>query len=367
MIFKTTTTAVIGAGISGLAAARVIDQAGGPVTIFEKSRGVGGRMATRRYTDHAFDHGAQYFTVRDPRFQAVVRTGIASGTIARWPTSAPIVAYEGGTIREVDPEVERYVGVPGMNAVCKQLALGLDVRTNTQIQNLQRGDSQWYLHDQQERRYGPFSRVIVAAPARQTADLIGSQSPVGAVAAAQLMAPCWAGLIRFAQPLTNRWSGAFLNDKQLSWAAQNHLKPQRSDACCLVVHADPDWSQQFLESSPEWIGESLLQRFWEVTGLPAQVPQSVIAHRWRYAIPNIPSGPQNTNHEFRSQGGSLNRKRQPNHSIVAIDNPADQWDRERGLGICGDWCRGGRVEGAFLSGWELAKQIVNDSNVRTDD
>ena len=83
--------AIIGAGMAGLAAARLLREAGASCTIFDKSRGLGGRMATRRTGDFSFDHGAQYFTARGPRFRALVDDWSAAGHAAGWyggPSSA---------------------------------------------------------------------------------------------------------------------------------------------------------------------------------------------------------------------------------------------------------------------------------------
>ena len=108
--------AVIGAGISGLMCARTLVDHGFPVTLFEKSRGVGGRMATRRTHDGLrFDHGAQYFTVRDGRFRRYVESWIEDGIVEPW--RGRIVVLDSGTIKEEKMGADRFVAVPGMNAM----------------------------------------------------------------------------------------------------------------------------------------------------------------------------------------------------------------------------------------------------------
>ena len=93
---KATSIAVIGAGISGLTAAQTLSDAGIDVTVFEKSRGVGGRTANRRSEYGSFDHGAQYFTVKDKRFRNFTEDLVSKGVIASWsnpddPSSPKVV------------------------------------------------------------------------------------------------------------------------------------------------------------------------------------------------------------------------------------------------------------------------------------
>lgn len=111
---------VVGAGLSGLMAARGLHAAGHDVTVFDKGRGVGGRLATRRIGDAVVDHGAQFFTVRTDRFAAHVDEWVRLGVVHEW--------CRGFAVHDGHP---RYVGTSGMTGIAKHLALGLDVRTGT--------------------------------------------------------------------------------------------------------------------------------------------------------------------------------------------------------------------------------------------
>ena len=130
--------AVIGAGISGLVCARLLSESGYHVRVFDKARGPGGRMATRRTGPLLFDHGAQYFTVRDPHFRRWVESWEADGLAARWEGKLAVV--RAGEIALKDDATERWVGVPGMSAICRHLATGLDVNFGYQIVLLARSD-----------------------------------------------------------------------------------------------------------------------------------------------------------------------------------------------------------------------------------
>ena len=118
---------VVGAGLSGLTAARSLQEKGHKVIVLDKGRGLGGRMATRRITAPdgsvaLFDHGAQFFTVRNPVFQQLVDQWIADGIVREWCRG--FVADDGHP---------RYVANNGMAALTKHIAQGLDVRTSTLV------------------------------------------------------------------------------------------------------------------------------------------------------------------------------------------------------------------------------------------
>jgi predicted NAD/FAD-dependent oxidoreductase len=126
--------AVIGAGIAGLSCAAALAQAGAAVTLYEKSRGPGGRMSTRRGEGWQCDHGAQYVTARDPAFRAEVSRWVHAGAAALWTPRLQVLG--GAVARHPDPSVQRFVGTPSMAAPARLLANGLHVVAQTTIAGL---------------------------------------------------------------------------------------------------------------------------------------------------------------------------------------------------------------------------------------
>lgn len=324
--------AVVGAGIGGLIAARTLADHGLPVKVFEKSRGAGGRMATRRTADgFYFDHGAQYFTGRDPRFVKHLQSWVHDGIVQPW-LGRIVELAEGGQVVAEKVGTPRYVGTPSMNAIARHLARDLDARYETEVAPLQKaGDSKWILRDRPGDELGRFDVVILNAPAPQAVGLladVGHDLPT-AVAGVGLR-PCWAVMLRPSKPVETEYDAAFLNDGPLSWIARNDRKPGRDpdDAGCWVLHASPEWSQRHLEWSPDEVSAALIAAFEVATGVEVGDRSRGIAHRWRFANPK---------------------------------EPLDQdcvWDAAIGLGVCGDWCGGPRVEGAFLSGMAVAGAVL---------
>ena len=320
--------AVVGAGLSGLMCARTLSDHGFEVQVFEKSRGAGGRMATRRGDgDLRFDHGAQYFTARDRRFRRYVNSWRQDGLVEPW--AGRLVSLARGEILAEKSGVDRFVGVPGMNAICKHLAQDLDVDYGVTVEPLTRKGDRWLLNTKERSDLGIFDVAIVSAPAPQAAILVAGQTPMASRIAEVPMHECWAVMLALEQRTELDFDGAFVNDSPLAWISRNSSKPGRSKKNeTWVLHASSVWSRENLELSAETVAEELLQAFTAATGLSSLKIERAVAHRWRYALPPEPLA----------------------DSCV--------FDGERKIGCCGDWCGGPRVEGAFLSGMAAAGRVL---------
>jgi len=299
--------------------------------LYDKARGVGGRTSTRRVEpDFAFDHGAQYFTARDPHFGQFVEACLELGVVAEW--GGRVVKLNGGVATDTTPQ-PRYVGVPGMSAVAAQLAAALVVQWETPIAHSSFIPAGWQLFDESGGGYGAFGFLVVALPAPQAAELLAPH-PLAIEARGVPMVPCWAVLSAFVDRLDVPWDGAFVHDSPLSWVARNSSKPGRPRSPdCWVLHASPEWSAVYLKESADAVGPQLLMAFEAAVGrgLPKAAHQT--AHRWRYSLGTDPEG-----------RGVL-------------------FDAESGLAVCGDWLSGGRVEEAFLSGNAAAGCVLHEVNI----
>jgi photolyase PhrII len=327
--------AVIGAGISGLFAARTLADQGLEVVVFEKSHGVGGRMATRRTpSQKTFDHGAQYFTARDQRFLRHVCSWQAQGVVANWPelsqgNSYQIAVLKNGTIESYSKSEQRFVGTPGMSSIGKHLANGLHVQFKTQVESITRTQNQLTLKDASQNLLGNFDRLVVSAPAAQTAELLSEFPSIREPISKIIMNPCWAVMVELSSPLDAAWAAAFVHDSPISWIARNQTKPGReSTSEHLVIHANSQWSTTNWDQDPEQVAATLLDELWQATSVASQVPITSMAHRWKYAIAANPATAES------------------------------YFDAETGIAACGDWANGSRVEGAFLSGMSAAGRIL---------
>lgn len=319
--------AIVGAGLSGLVCARILADTGFRVRVIEKARGPGGRMSTRRTDEWRFDHGAQYFTVRNSRFSQQVDWWRHLGLVERW--AARIAVLDHGSIEIKADTTERFVGVPGMNVVCRHLATDLDVAYRTEVGGLQQSETGWSLTEVNGADIGRYDTVVVSAPAPQSARLLEGVAPaIAAAASAVEIAPCWAAMVGFARPLETEFDGAFVVGSPLSWVARNGSKPGRPKGESWIFHASPEWSQQNLEIEREKAAKLLFESFKRALGRPVEEPIYLTAHRWRFALPTEPL----------------------DQACLA----------DSGLRVvaCGDWCGGPRVEGAFLSGRAAAGLVA---------
>jgi renalase len=321
--------AVIGAGLAGLAAARTLADAGIGVTVFEKSRGVGGRIATRREGEWAFDHGAQYATFRDPRMAQWVTSWAEAGVLVEWP--ARIAVREGGVWRESPDGPTRWVGAPGMSSLARHLARNLSVRLSTTIASATRAAAGWVLRDAAGTELGTYAALLVTAPAPQAAALLASNAPALAATCAEVVFhPTRAVLCVLEHPAEVGWDAAFVNDDaHVAWVARNAAKPGRDAGHeCWVLHGTRAHSLATLEEDNEMAAAPMLASFARLLGSNAPRVVHAQGHRWRYAIPDPVL-----------QGESV-------------------WDASLQAGLAGDWCGGPRVEGALLSGMALAGRVL---------
>ena len=308
---------IIGAGMAGLSCARHLADAGLAPVLIDKGRGPGGRMASRRVTiagaDISFDHGAQYFTARDPAFRAAVAAWEAAGAAAPWPAARD----------------DAFVGTPGMNGPLKAMAQGFHVRWGVRATQLAREGTSWRVTTDA----GEITArcVVVAVPAEQAHDLLAAAAPeLAALPAAVTSTPCWAVLVAFAEPLPLT-EACLRRDGPISWAARNAAKPQRAPLETWVIHASPARSREVLDMPRDAVAALLLEDFRTAAGL-ACLPELVHcdAHRWLYALPGVAAG-----------------------------EPA-RFDAAAGIGIAGDYLHSPRVEGAWLSGRKLADAILHE-------
>lgn len=313
------TTMVIGAGMAGLTCADALICAGHAVIVLDKGRGPGGRLASRRLdTDQgqaSFDLGTQAFTAHSPAFVAQLRRWASNGHAAPWLPA-------GG---------DSWVGVPAMNAPLRAMAANLDVRWHTRVTGLSHRPGNWRVEADTGEVLEPGT-VVVALPAEQTAALLmnvetGTAGPMAARAAASRSLPCWTVLLAFAEPLVG--VGDYLAGNAgdaLAKAVRNTGKPGRSGPEAWVVHAGADWSSSHLEDSADRVADALIAALSERLDrlLPPIIARA--AHRWRFAT---------------SVGGGT----------------GPVWDPATRLGVCGDWLAASGVEGAWLSGRDLADHI----------
>ncbi len=354
--------AIIGAGIAGLSCATALQSAGFDVTVFEKSRGVSGRLSTRVFEQAEqvaqtepttttpswqCDHGAQYFTARDPAFNAEVQRWVNANVAQLWQPR--LQQTDGVTFKPKQDanktDTNRYVGYPRNTAPAKWLASSLNIQSETTINHLQKIAQQWQLNSKEHGVYQQlFDAVLLAIPAPQAAVLLQDAAPMLATLAASVkMQACFALMLNFNHPLHCEFDGLFINQGLLSWAARDSAKPGRLHMLnhhleTWVLHALSQWSEAHVDDDKDSVAQQMIAEFIALIA-PTQSNSTDIfkhnlhshtLHRWLYA------------------------------DCTHYLNKGCQLDRQHNIGLCGDWLNGGKVQGAWLSGLMLAKQWMDE-------
>ncbi|CAG4927991.1 unnamed protein product, partial [Acidocella sp. C78] len=262
--------AVIGAGAAGLAAARALAGACA-VTVFDKARGPGGRLAHRRREGFAFDFGAPFFTARDPRFLAELARLRAAGIVTPWACRfAEIEAAAITHRRDWGETPAHYVPVGRMSRLTAHWAAGLDVRQSCRIAALHRMPAGWALESEAGERFGPFAFVIVAVPAPQAAALLPAASPLHATAASARMQGAFSLMLGLAAPLDPGFDAALVRDGALSWISLCAARPGHEGGPGLVAISRNAWADAHLEDDPATIRAAMLDALAACLGQPSR-------------------------------------------------------------------------------------------------
>ena len=319
--------AVIGAGISGLTLAQALSDIA-EVCVFEKARGVGGRMSTRHAGPFHFDHGAQYFTARTPEFQIFLKPYLTAGVVIEW--KGKIIAFEAGKKPNKSLWFEpHYVCAPNMNSLCKKMAEGQKVALNTEAASLQAENAGgWQLADKTGNTLGRFDWVISTAPPAQTHNLFASHIPAVSSFSQAKMQGCYALMIGFNKPWDKRWIAANVRFNPLQWIAVNSSKPGRDNAfTCLVAHSSNSWAEGHIDDDVNTAQAFLIQEFESITGIDCGNADHVSTHRWRYA------------------------------TVTQNDDSGPYFDETLALASTGDWSKASRIEDVWIAANKLAQTL----------
>ncbi len=317
--------AIIGAGLAGLTLAKGL-HGSAEITVFEKSRGFGGRMPTRYTDSYHFDHGAQFFTIKDDLFRSFLAPYMDQGIVQRWDGRFVALDGDAAVTKELD-DFEPYVCAPKMNVLGKALADGLTVHRQTRVETIDRAGSKWKLIDDAGTDLGVFDWVISAAPAQQSAALLPpSFAEYDRVKTTQMLG-CFTLMLGFEDDLNLGFSGAFVNDSSIGWVAVNSSKPGRPGGYALVINSNNDWAEKHIEDDLGAVKARMIADASALLDRDLARAAHVDLHRWRYAF-------------IDQQYGAA--------ALI---------DKDQKLAACGDWCIKGRVEAAYYSAQSLLQHL----------
>lgn len=307
--------AIIGAGVAGLACARRLSGTGLKPVIYDKGRGIGGRVATRRSEGFQFDHGAQFASAQGKSFVSVLTSLVQAGSAASWEDGC------GGV---------HIVGQPAMSSLARAMAEGLDIRQSAAVSRISQTGSGWALLVGDEMHHA--ARLVLTLPAPQIAALISADHDLVPAIGSVSYDSCLTLMAAIAvpAPFASRSDG----DDALVWIACDSSKPGRpsSGAQAWVAQAGPHFSASHLELSPAEMSAQMLPMLCDRLGVVLDAVRFAAAHRWRYALPAVTLGQP----FLKSDDGTLY--------------------------LGGDWCLGPRIEAAWTSGTAIGSDLVGASH-----
>jgi renalase len=324
---------IVGAGLCGLHAAARLQAAGRSVLVLEKSRGLGGRAATRRWNNRPVDHGAQFFTAKNPEFVAQVALWEKAGICHEWTRGFHRFA-EGKLQGPAEDSHPRYACREGMVSLGKALGepLGDIIQRTAKVIRLSVIEGRW-LATLEDGRLVRSRSLLLTPPPPQSRALLDEVAPEAAREIGQHHClPCLAVGACFSRTEIS-WQGIQApDDPVLTWIGHDTSKrPElHPDCTILMLHASPDFSLENASAPDEEIVAAMLLRASRMTSQDWTSPGEVFVQRWRYALPAAAGSPS----------GSL-----------TYSTPAP-------LVLAGDWCAGGRIEGAWLAGRDAADQLL---------
>jgi renalase len=321
--------AIIGAGFSGLLIAQHLKDFA-KITLFDKARGVGGRMSSRTFENYTFDFGAQFFTAKNSEFKNYLQPYLKQEVIIDWQAS--FAEIDGNKIsyqREWKDHQGHYIGSPKMNNLPKKIAQEIsdqvEIKLQTRIAKIIKDKNKNILFDDQNNSLGEFDLVIIAIPIEQALELIPLDFHNISQLKTKEMLPCFALMIACDDELDLTWDCAYLKNSKLSWIALENKKPNRNQHQALTILSRNLWAKNNLERDIQEVKNELINEFELLIKKSLVKIKHIDIHRWRYA--NIAR--QNSNKFY--------------------------FDQKYQIALAGDWCIHGRIEASFLSAIELVE------------
>lgn len=320
--------AVVGGGMAGMSCAVALRGFVRDVQVFERAAEPGGRMGQASGISLPCDVGAQFVSARHPLFHECLKGWHSAGLIREW--SGWVVDLCRGDITARDEAASRYVGMPRMRSIVERMADGLSMRCGTAVEEIEREAGSWRLFDQSGDFLGSFDVVVVATAPAQAIELLDCAAPLADLVARARMSAAWVVALQFAARLSLGFDAAYVHESPLHWIARDNSKPLREAPETWVLQASPEWSERHLIELGDRVITTLSAAFAEATGLGRIEPVAAQAHCWRQSVP-----------------------------VGTLDRDC-LYDARLGIGACGDWCVGPRVESAFISGFAMADRIVRE-------
>jgi renalase len=328
-------TLIIGTGTAGLTCAQQLTRSGQTPTLIDKSKGLGGRLATRRLNNTHADHGVCYLKPKSESFGRWIDDLVSDGILRIW-TDRIHQLDRSFTLQDPSKIAPCYASPQGATAIAKHLAKGLSIIPDRRVTHLELIPNGWRVtatngtdQDSIDAR-----QIVFAIPPVQVLELIESIAPIQVVNQLKTVefAPSITAIATYPAELLPTaealpWRGIQCDDAELSWIGLDSSKQLSPPKPVIVVQSNAEFADRYIDNPDlNAVGQQLLDRAAKLADWIAE-PELFQVHRWRYAFAKTPLKDR----------------------FVDVGN---------GLYLCGDWCGGDRVESAYFSGLAIAEYLI---------
>ena len=309
---------IIGSGISGLTAARMAQDKALSCLVLDKGRRIGGRCSTKRGGGAVFNHGAQFFTAKDPEFAALAKQAALSGAASLWDFGHHAPSYQGApTMRDF----------PAFMASQTSSQEALNLRQETTIISISKQDGIYHLSDSDEGRYYA-KKLIITAPAPQAAKLVAPlDKKLCKTAQSASYDPCWTIMLALDAPLEGG-NNPIRDNGIIGWANYEPKRHETGYQPALTIQASPEASRDMLDWQEEAVIAELITAYEAATSLSLSYHYAT-SHRWLYA-----------------------------RVLQSASADLPYYSDDRSLALAGDYFGNARLESAFLSGRRAADALI---------
>ena len=317
--------AIIGAGITGITLANLLQKKVN-LTVFEKSRGVGGRMATRRAEPYQFNHGAQYFKIENKEFKNFMQPLIHNKIIKHLEANHIEILNKEVIKRTKTYNKIYYTPVSKMNSVVKYLINNnFFIKLLCKIDKTVKENDKWFIIDSDKASYGPYDWLFITIPPNQALEILYNNFKFLDIIKKIKMRSCYSLMLGFDKIKEFDFDTALFLDEDVQWLSIRKKIIENKKYYNLLINSSYNFAEKNVNGSKDKISDYLIKQVSDIIKYELNNYEHKALHFWKYAMS-----------EKNNNLGSL-------------------LDEDLKIIVCGDWCMNGKEEGGFLS----AKDAVN--------
>ena len=319
--------AVIGAGITGITLANLLQKKVN-LTVFEKSRGVGGRMATRRAEPYQFNHGAQYFKIENKEFKVFLQPLMQNKIIKPLETNHIEILNKKVIKRTKTYNKQYYTAESKINSVVKCLINNnFFIKLLCKIEKTVKKNDKWFIIDSESVSYGPYDWLFITIPSNQAIEILYNDFKFLDIIKKLKMRSCFSLMLGFDKIKEFDFDTALFLDEDAQWLSIRKKIIDDKEYNNLLINSSYNFAEQNINSSKDKISDYLIKLVSDILKCELNNYEHKALHFWKYAMS-----------EKNNNLGSL-------------------LDEDLKVIVCGDWCMNGKVEGGFLSAKDATNKL----------